>query len=126
MTAISNVGAQVNLSVRQGADFITQLTFTNPDGSAVDLTGCELVAQIRRNINDVTPAAAFTFAIAAPTTGIAVMSMAAAITATLVCGPAGLSDPLSQYVWDLELVNSSGAISSPLYGNVQVFREVTR
>ena len=113
------------MRVRQGADFITTLTFTNPDSSAVDLTGCTLHAQIRRNVADVTPAAAFSFVIAAPTTGVAVMSMAAAITATLVCG-LSLSDALSQYVWDLELVSSAGQVSSPLYGNVQVFREVTR
>jgi hypothetical protein len=48
MTNIGNVGAQVDLQLRQGADFLTTLTFKNADGSAVDLSGCALAAQIRR------------------------------------------------------------------------------
>ena len=37
-----------------------------------------------------------------------------------------LSDPAGEYFWDLEFTDTSGIISSPMYGNLQVFREVTR
>jgi hypothetical protein len=115
----------VDLVIRQGADFLTTLTFTNPDASAVDLTGCRLAAQIRKKPRDVASVANFTFVVATPTTGVATMSMAAAVTATILCGDS-LQDPASEYHWDLELTDSLGKISSPLHGKVSVFREVTR
>jgi len=123
---VSNIGAQVNLQLRQGANFSTTLTFTNPDSSPTDLTGCVLSAQIRRNPREqMQPVASFTLTIATPASGVAIMALPAAATAQLDCGDT-LDDPASQYVWDLEFTNAAGNVSSPLYGAVQIFREVTR
>ena len=127
VNAIGNVGARVDLALRQGADFATTLTFTNSDGSTVDLTGCELAAQLRRSPRSPAPAdAVFTVAINAPATaGIATMSLPAAASAPLVCGNEP-SDPASRYFWDLQLTDAGGLISAPLFGAVTVYPEITR
>jgi hypothetical protein len=127
VTEITNVGVEVDLKLRQGADFATTLTFTNADGSVVDLTGCMLAAQIRRRPRDNAPAvASFALSIASPATlGTASMSMSAATTARIVCGDS-IDDDASKYVWDLELTDANGLVSSPLHGKLYLFREVTR
>jgi len=127
MIASGNVGAQFDFGLQQGADFSTTLTFLNSDGSAVDLTGCQLAAQLRRMPRSpAAPDAVFTVVITAPASaGIAAISMPAATSAALVCGN-GPEDPLSRYFWDLKLIDSGGAASVPLRGKVTVYAEVTR
>jgi hypothetical protein len=124
MTVLSNVGTQTDLLIRQGADFLTTLTFTNPDTTPVNLTGCTLAAQLRRTPRAASVMATFALSITNPTGGIATMGLSAATTAALTCGD-NATDSLSSYWWDLKLVDSTGKISSPLNGNVQVFREIT-
>lgn len=126
MTQVTNVGAQVDLALQQGADFATTLTFQNPDTTPVNLTGCALAAVIRRRGLDKPQVAAFTVVINSPATaGIAAMTMARVISAALPCGETP-ADPVYQFVWDLKLTDAAGKISTPLWGNVTVQRDVTR
>ena len=126
-SVISNIGAQVNMTLRHGADFQTTLTFTNPDGSPVNLTGCTLAAQIRQlPLAQIPPLAFFTCVVAAdPTKGLATMSLPGIVSETLTVG-ASLTNPLSQYSWDLTLTDALGRVSCPLYGQVSFYRDVTR
>lgn len=124
MEILSNIGAQLNLAIAQNADFgPVTLTFTNADGTPVDLTGCNLAADLKKTPTGpvVEP---FTCTITSPTTGVATLYMSAATTASLPCG-ASLTDPASAYVWDLKLTTGAAVISRPLWGNVTVWREVT-
>jgi hypothetical protein len=126
MAMLSNVGQKVDFQIRQGSDFgPVKLTFTNPDGTPVNLTGATLQAQIRKNVSDATQAASFTFNIVNAAQGIASMKLTSFQTAALQPG-ATIDDPGGRYIWDMELVDSSGSISSPMYGDLQVMREVTR
>jgi hypothetical protein len=126
VTAISNVGAEVDLALQQGADFATTLTFQNQDATPVDLTGCALMAVIRRRGLDKTPVAAFALVInSPPSAGIAAMTMARSVSLGLPCGETP-ADPLYQFVWDLKLTDSAGKVSVPLFGAVTVQREVSR
>jgi hypothetical protein len=126
MTRISNVGAKFDFAMRQGADLLLSLTFTNADGSPYDLTYSALSAQMRKLPGDISPAGVFSFASSVPTSGVTAMSMAASLTALVTCGPT-LLDPLSQYIWDMEDKNTqTGIIWSPLQGVISVFREVTK
>lgn len=126
MSIVSNVGAKLDLRLRQGADFSTTLTFTNSDGSAVDLTGATLAAEIRKGPGMSELLASFVVAICIPATlGTALMSLPAAVSALIPAVPDWLDEGAS-YWWDLELIDSAGEISCPLYGKVFMLLEITR
>jgi len=123
---ISNLGARVDLQLRTDSDFKTQITFTNADGTPVNLTGCALAAQLRKLPQDLEPVASFVVAILAPATGgLASLAMPAAVTALIPCGQS-LMEEASRYAWDLQLIDATGAISAPLYGTVRIAAGVTR
>ncbi len=123
---ITNVGSRVDLRLRAGADFLTQLTFLNPDGSAVDLTGVQLAAQVRRLPLDPVPVATFTIAVQQPpTSGIATMTMPGNVSAALTFGNSYV-DNVSRYAWDLTLTDATGLVSAPIFGSVCLAAGVTR
>lgn len=121
-------GAELNLLVRQGA---TQgpyrMTINKADGSPLDITGGLFRAQIRRTANSAPiPGCTFTFTIITPLSGIVEWSIDADSTGVLQASETSETDPLSTYVWDMELELASGRIIPLTYGAVNVFREVTK
>lgn len=124
---VSNIGAVVNLAIAQATDFgPVTLTFTNPDGTPVDLTGVTLAADLALPATPRTPVATFTLTITSPpTAGIALMSMPDATTATLSAQAYPGDTSQGNYVWDLKMTSAGGLVSRPLYGQVTVWREVT-
>ena len=122
---VSNLGGAINWDVAQGTDFgPVTLTFTQPDGvTPVDLTGCSLLSEIRKNPSGPVLFTATTV-ITNPTGGVATYTIPAALTAALTPG-ASITDPQSQYVWDLKLTDSAGKVSRPCYGNLNLLREIT-
>ena len=126
MTTVSNIGARVDLQIRQGADFISTLTFTTATGTPVDLTGCALAAQIRSSATAAVLLATFTVTIEAPpTAGIATLQLPNAQSAAIPTVP-NWADESACCWWDLELTDAAGNISSPLYGKVNVMPEITQ
>lgn len=126
MATIGSIGKQQDLLIRQGATFgPVEVFLANPDGSAVDMTGSTIRAQMRRKALDDTVAAEFEATIVNSETVSFVYGMSAANTASI---PAGESrgDRKSQYVWDLEWEDALGRVTPLFYGAVTVFREVTR
>jgi hypothetical protein len=121
---ISNIGGQWNLIMRRGADFIVpSIGFENADGSPINLTGCTFAAEMRTAGLAAAVAAQFTITPTNLAGGIIGMSMAASITAALACGET-IYDPASLYVWDMKMTDAAGKISTPLWGNVNVMRQV--
>jgi hypothetical protein len=121
---ISNIGGQWNLIVRRGADFVVpSIGFENADGSPVDLTGCEFAAEVRKTGLSEDVAAQFTVTIVSALEGTISMSLSASDTADFACGET-LFDPLSQYVWEICMVDAAGKKSTPLWGNLNVMRQV--
>lgn len=123
---IGSFGTRADLDIRQGATFgPLTLTFKNPDGSAVNLTGCSLSGQIRKTALSASIVQAFSAAITNAAGGVATLTIDAAATAGIPAGesPAGVD---SRYVYDVELVDSQGRVIPVLYGDVIVLREVTR
>lgn len=126
MPEIGNIGAKVDLLIRQGGTFVVSLILQNQDGSPVDLAGATLVSQIRRRALDPDPVVeTFNITITNAAAGMANLLLTDDETAALVAGEKR-TDPISQYVWDLELIDTLGATMPLLYGDVTVFREVTR
>ena len=124
MQTVSNIGGAVTLQVAQGTTFgPVALTFTNPDGTPVNLTGAALAMEIRKTPSTPVLASA-TLIITNAAAGLAAMTLPDSVTSALQAGP-NLGDPASQYVWDLKLTDASGYVSRPMYGPMQIWREVT-
>lgn len=128
MPQIGTKGTELDLLIRQGATFgpVTS-TLKNPDQSPVDLTGCIIRAQIKKTPNSPTSSGIVVDVnIDNPTSGTFIWGLTADQTASFGADPTSETAPSSVYVWDMELQDASGRILPLLYGNVNVFREVTK
>lgn len=122
---IGVVGEELNLRIRQGATFGPyEFVMQNPDTTPVDLTGCTIRGQIRRDANS-TVALTLTVPITDAANGEYELSLTDEQTAGLRAGKTEASSD-SRYVWDLELLDAGGAVTPLYYGIVTVLREVTR
>lgn len=127
MAQVGSIGERLDLLCRQGANlgpFIC--TLQNPDLSFVNLTGCTIQGYVRKNALDSgTPVATFSIVYIDRIGGKFSFEINWTVTETI---PAGeyQKDPVSQYVWDMELVDSTGRITPLYYGKFENFREVTR
>ena len=106
---------KANLFVDQGATFATKLVLNDADGVPVDLTGYTASGQIRKHYTS-SNATNFTVSLTA-STGSVVLSLSANATANLISG---------RYVYDVEMVDTSGNISRIIEGIVTVSPNVTR
>ncbi len=128
MPQIGSKGASLDILVRQGATFgPNRCTLTNPNSTPVNLTGAIIRGQIRKSAADaLSTGISAVVTIVTPGSGIFDWGFAADATATLTADPVSETAPNSLYVYDLELEDSTGRIIPLLYGNVNVFREVTK
>lgn len=123
---VGSIGTKLNLLIKQGSTFGPHtVTVTDAGGDPLDLTGADVRAQLRRHALDVDVVAAFDVALAAdPTTGAFTFGLSDEATAAIVTGELP-EKPASKFVWDLE-VEVGGTVMPVFYGDVTVFREVTR
>lgn len=127
MAQVGFLGERLDLLVRQGATlgpFVVELS--NPDLSPVNLTGCTIRGQVRKNATDIgTPVAQFNVVMVDVLNGKFSFEIPNTVTETI---PAGefQKDAASQYKWDMELEDSQGRVLPLYYGNFENFREVTR
>lgn len=126
MAVLGDIGEKIDLKIRQGADFgpITE-TLVNPNETPVDLTGCTVQGQIRKTAASTEVVAAITFEIIDAAAGTIRWGLSNAQTAAIAAGD-DLKARESRYVWDRELIDSTGRVVPLSYGDVLVWREVTR
>jgi hypothetical protein len=121
---IGSVGARLDLLIKQGSTFQPeQLIAKNPDGSRVDLTGAVIRAQIRKAASGPL-VKAFTITYIDRVNGVFTLGL----TATETSAIKSADDPNSgenRYVWDLEM-DMAGVVTPLAWGEVKMFREVTR
>lgn len=111
------MAAQANLKIYQGDDYVADVVVMQADGvTPADLTGFTAQSQIRISPGDTSAngAAEFTVGI---TNNIISLTLTNAVTKAL-------SSPT--YVWDLQIIDPVGWITTLLYGAVQVTQEVTK
>lgn len=126
MATLGYIGERLDLLVRQGATLGTfDATMQNPDGSAVNLIGATIRGQVRKKALDPTVVTDIDVTITDAVLGKYSFGLSVAKTTIIAAGET-LKEPASLYVWDLELVDSTGRVIPLYYGNVTVFREVTR
>lgn len=124
---IGSKGERLDLLIRQGGTFGPVFaTLLKADGSPENLTGCTFIAEIRKTSDAVTAVASAVFVITAPLAGQFNYVFLESETMNIPCDPEGEDSPDSQYVWDMEMHYPSGRVRPLLYGNVRVFREVSK
>ncbi len=122
---IGNRGESLDLLIRQGATFGTyHATMRNPDGTPVDLTGCLIRGMMRKTPSSASVLLNITVTSAYDATGTYSFGLTDEQTATLTAGT-DINRPESLYVWDLEMLDSTGQIIPLYWGDVRVHRRVT-
>ena len=106
---------KANIIIDQGSSFSTSINLTDTSEDAIDLTGFQGAAQMRKHYTSTTYTP-FVVQIV-PSTGSIKLSLSSTTTATLVAG---------RYVYDVELTSSDGVISRIVEGIVTVTPNVTR
>lgn len=140
-TTLGTIGERMDLLIRQGATFgpfmftmkapkagaVAQAdgTYADADLLPIDLTGCTLRGQIRKTPADVAVVASLAVTVTDAAGGSYQFELTDETTATIVAG-IDLSKRESIYVWDFELQDSLGRVIPLYWGEVRVFREVTR
>ena len=127
MAQVGSRGVRLDLLVRQGATLGPHnCVLTNPNGTPVDLTGCTIQGQVRKDpLSTGTPDATFVIEYTDRIAGKFSFTIPHAVTAALAAGEYQDSQE-SLYQWDMELVDSQSRIIPLWYGDFLNFREVTR
>jgi len=120
------IGEKLNLLIRQGATLGPHVvTARNPDTTPVNLTGATIRGQIRKTALNPVITIALTVTMTDAVNGVFEFGLTDEQTAALVAGETQ-GDPASKYVWDMEMEDSVGRVLPLFYGDVAIFREVTR
>lgn len=126
MATIGYIGEKLDLLIRQGATLGPfNVTLTNPDGTPYDLTGVTIRGQIRKTPSDPSVTADIEVAMVDSVLGKFEFGITSDATALIPTGES-IKDTPSMQVWDMELVDTLGRVTPLYYGDVKVFREVTR
>lgn len=126
MPQIGSKGAKLDILIRQGATFGPQLCrLTNPDNTPVNLTGSTIRCQLRKTADDPTSLGITgTIVITNALNGEFTWEFTDEQTATLIADPVSETGPDSLYVYDMEMLDTTGRIIPLLEGNVNVYRDV--
>jgi hypothetical protein len=126
MTVLGYIGEKLDLLVKQGSTLGPfRVTLLNVDQTPVNLTDCTVRGHVRKKALSADITALFAVSITEAATGKFEFGLPDEITAAIPAGET-LKDPLSLYVWDMELEDALGRVMPLYYGDCKVFREVTR
>lgn len=106
---------KANIVIDQGVDYSTNVTLTDEDEVAMDLTGYTANSQIRKTFTS-SNAVSFSTSISA-SDGVVTLSLTANQTSNIVAG---------RYVYDVYVTNGAGVKSRIVEGIVTVTPRVTQ
>lgn len=119
-----------NLEMWQGATFTMTITVKDSTGNVQNLTGYTARMQMRTGYDAGSATESMTTSNGEITITAAEGNLAFQLAATRTANiPVDLTNgkpPKSTYVYDLELIDASGLVSKLLYGDINVYGEVTR
>jgi hypothetical protein len=120
-------GGEVNFLVRQGADFVRILTLRDrATSNPIDITGQTFAGKVRKTADSATVAATFTCTVVSGPAGTVRIKLAAADSAAMTCDPDDAEADASTYVYDIERTDTTPEVHPVLFGNLYLWREVTR
>jgi hypothetical protein len=108
-----------NIAIDQGADWYLTVTYQNPAGTPVNLTGYTAALQIRQNFSDANAEltlTTFSGIVITPSTGTLAIHATAALTLAIGAGA---------YVYDIKITSSAGIVTRLTQGSFQVNAAVT-
>jgi hypothetical protein len=105
------------LLIYQGDDYAAVVTVQTLDGTPADLTGYTAEAQIRRDVADRQPVVTATMNVNIELTTSSIF-LTLTHTQTLAL--------MGTYVWDRQITDTNGVVTTILAGPVTVTQEVTR
>ena len=105
-----------DITIDQGSDFISTVSIVNAEGSPVDISGYSFRGQIRKSYSSTTKVD-FNIVSGNPTSGDIILSLTAETTKLMKDG---------RYVYDVELIASSGSVNRVIEGQVYINPGVTR
>jgi hypothetical protein len=108
-----------NIAIDQGADWYLTVTYQNPAGTPVNLTGYTAALQIRQNFSDANAELTLTTSsgiFITPSTGTLAIHATAALTLAIGAGA---------YVYDIKITSSAGIVTRLTQGSFQVNAAVT-
>ena len=113
------MAARANLTIDKSATFSSDVTVTDTDGTAFDLTGYTAEAKMAQGYSSTRTRVSFTTTIAADaTTGVITLSLTADQTAIL--------DAPSRYVYDVEITKTSDStVTRVIEGIITISPNVT-
>jgi hypothetical protein len=119
-----------NLEMWQGATFSMTVTVNDANANVQNLTGYSARMQIRTSYAAASATESLTtsngeITITAAEGNVA-LELAASRTANISVDYNNGKPPKSVYVYDLELIDNAGKVSKLLYGDLNVYGEVTR
>lgn len=119
-----------NLEMWQGATFAMTITVKDATANVQNLTSYTARMQMRTSYGAATPTETLTTANGEITItgaeGNVALELAASRTANISVDYNNGKPPKSTYVYDIELIDNNGKVSKLLYGDVNVYGEVTR
>lgn len=120
--------AKLDLYIEQGAKFYRTVTF-KVNNVAVNITGWTFRGQIRTSQTSADIVASFSFAIRDQVlyTGQVEITLSDVVTSAIpVPSTSRYTRKTSKYIYDIEVINTSGVVDRMLEGTVEVSPEVTR
>jgi hypothetical protein len=115
---LGTIGKELNLKFRQGSTFGPyEITLNDPDGNPFDLTGYTFLGKIKKSYSSDVVLANVNITEVDYTLGKISMSIPSSGTSLCKGNPNGSSD----YIWDLEMIDSNGSIQPLFYGVVESF-----
>ncbi len=120
-------GGRVDFLVRQGADFIRVLTIRDRVAlTPIDLTGQTLAGQVRKTADAASSVATISLTVTDAVNGQVRLKIANTATAAMTCDPDDENADASKYVYDVERTDGAGEKHPVIYGDLYLWREVTK
>ena len=111
--------------VKQGSTLQLKLTFTNPNGTARNMSGKTFTGQVRTLPSSATVSASFSFDMTNAANGIVLASLAGSATAALSVGDS-ITGQSAQYYYDMRYTESSEDTYFIPMSSLQIEPRVTR
>ena len=105
-----------NLTIDQGSSFLAYVDVTDSSGNALNLNGYSVAGQIRKTYSSLT-AVSFSATVSNATAGTISLALGDTVTNAMKPG---------RYVYDVEILTSSGTRTRVLEGQVEVTPGVTQ
>lgn len=118
---------RTNFDIDQGSDFILNMSLLDASDDPIDLTGAQILGQIRKTASSETVETEFDFTPVDLANGEFIISLSASKTSQLKMQPSFAAErTITQYAYDVKIIYSDGSVNRILSGIINISPEVTR